>query len=314
MQNRSMFPYRRHGAKKRNKGGPRKSRGPQRPLPNSARDLLPLLQPATKALAQMLAGRTGASGQLNHARNLLAHAERLINDRVHNRLIPAEREEFFEQLARLRLTLADADAEAQVQAAEEQEEKAPPPPPVAQERLKELALALSRPERDRPGQLRPADEPDARDAARHAGERTAPAPIDAASGAPVRPGDAPEPEDRPALRPLADLPGRLVLSKAAGDKASAAVAGSPVRGIGRVAARALERAREAGGGEASYGTGNQVDEGSLAEAARAGNGSASDAAATRGRAKVARRSRKTKDGLPEGWVIDEEGFVVPKHG
>ena len=68
----------------------------------------------------MLAGRTGAFGQLNHARNLLAHAERLINDRVHNRLIPAEREEFFEQLARLRLTLADADAEAEVQAAEEQ--------------------------------------------------------------------------------------------------------------------------------------------------------------------------------------------------
>jgi hypothetical protein len=307
MQNRSMFPYRRHGAKKRNKGGPRKSRGPQRPLPNSARDLLPLLQPATKALAQMLAGRTGASGQLNHARNLLAHAERLINDRVHNRLIPAEREEFFEQLARLRLTLADADAEAEVRAAEEQEEKAPPPPPVAQERLKELALSLSRPERDRPGQPRPADEPDAREAARHAAERAAPAASDAA----VRPGDAPA-EDRPALRPLADLPGRLVLSKAAGDKASAAVAGPPARRIGHVAARALERAR--GAGEASHGAGNQVDESSLAEAARAGNGLASDPAATRGRPKVVRRSRKTKEGLPEGWVIDEEGFVVPKHG
>ena len=110
MQNRGMFPYRRHGGKKRSKGPSHKSRGPHRPLPNSARDLLPMLQPATKALAQMLAGRAGVSGQLNHARNLLAHAERLINDRVHNRLIPAEREEFFEQLARLRLTLADADA------------------------------------------------------------------------------------------------------------------------------------------------------------------------------------------------------------
>ena len=109
MHNRSMFPYRRHGAKKRSKGSAHKSRGPQRPLPNSARDLLPMLQPATKALAQMLAGRAGASGQLNHARNLLAHAERLISDRVHNRLIPAEREEFLEQLARLRLTHADAD-------------------------------------------------------------------------------------------------------------------------------------------------------------------------------------------------------------
>ena len=158
MQNRSMFPFRRHGSKKRNKGPAHKSRGPQRPLPNSARDLLPMLQPATKALAQVLAGRAGASGQLNHARNLLAHAERLINDRVHNRLIPAEREEFFEQLARLRLTLADADAEAEVQAAEEQVERQPPPPPVAHERLKEMALSLSRPERDRSRSPRPAEE------------------------------------------------------------------------------------------------------------------------------------------------------------
>ena len=158
MQNRSMFPFRRHGAKKRSKGPGRKSRGPQRPLPNSARDLLPMLQPATKALAQVLAGRAGASGQLNHARNLLAHAERLINDRVHNRLIPAEREEFFEQLARLRLTLADAEADAEVQAAEEQVERQPPPPPVAHERLKQMALALSRPERGRVRSPRAADE------------------------------------------------------------------------------------------------------------------------------------------------------------
>src|ERR671918_2769015 len=152
MQNRSMFPYRRHGAKKRSKGAARKSRGPQRPLPNSARDLLPLLQPATKALAQMLAGRAGVSGQLNHARNLLAHAERLISDRVHNRLNPAEREEFFEQLARLRLTLADAAAEAEVQAAEEHVVK-PPARQVAHERLKEMALALTQPERPDPAAL-----------------------------------------------------------------------------------------------------------------------------------------------------------------
>ncbi|MCC2663083.1 MAG: hypothetical protein K0S35_1005, partial [Geminicoccaceae bacterium] len=103
----------------------RKPRGPQKGLPNSARDLLPLLQPATKALAQMLAGRTQVSGQLEQARAMLSQAERLIADRVHNRLNPAEREEFFEQLARLRLTLADAYDEAEVRAAEEQ---APRPP------------------------------------------------------------------------------------------------------------------------------------------------------------------------------------------
>src|SRR5919106_1111804 len=150
MQNRSIFPYRRHGPKNRVKHGPnRKSRGPQKGLPNSARDLLPLLQPATKALAQMLAGRTGASGQLGHARTMLAQAERMTAERAHNRLTPAEREEFFEQLARLKLTLADADAEAEVQAVEEQVPR-PPAPPVAQERLKEMALALSM--RERPSQ------------------------------------------------------------------------------------------------------------------------------------------------------------------
>ena len=149
MQNRSMFPYRRHGPKKRSKGGGgpmRKPHGPQKGLPNSARDLLPMLQPATKALAQMLAGRTQMSGQLEQARAVLAQAERLIADRVHNRLNPAEREEFFEQIARLRLTLADADSEAEFRAAEQQAPARPAPPPIAQERLKEMAMALATPE------------------------------------------------------------------------------------------------------------------------------------------------------------------------
>jgi hypothetical protein len=44
-----------------------------------------------------------------------------------------------------------------------------------------------------------------------------------------------------------------------------------------------------------------------------GNGSPTTAAA-QARGKLARRTRKTKDGLPEGWVIDEEGYVVPRHG
>jgi hypothetical protein len=299
-----MFPYRRHGAKKRSKGGARKSRGPQRPLPNSARDLLPLLQPATKALAQMLAGRAGASGQLNHARNLLAHAERLISDRVHNRLIPAEREEFFEQLARLRLTLADADAEAEVQAAEEQVEKRPPPPPVAQERLKELALALSRPERDRLPPLRPADEP-----ASTAGDETSvrtgtSSEVAAGAGAPA------EPEQRP-LRPLADLPGRLVLSQAGSESARSAIA-RPA-GSRRVRSPAPTPARPRYPSEPAKVAEPPADTQSTSSDPGSGNGSPT-AAAAQPRGKLARRSRKTKDGLPEGWVIDEEGFVVPRHG
>jgi hypothetical protein len=306
-----MFPYRRHGGKKRSKGAARKSRGPQRPLPNSARDLLPLLQPATKALAQMLAGRAGVSGQLNHARNLLAHAERLIGDRVHNRLIPAEREEFFEQLARLRLTLADADAEAEVQAAEEQEEKRPAPPPVAQERLKELALALSRPERDRPGQPRAVGEPDERGTGQP-GAEPAPAASDAAAESPTQSGGSSEAEERP-LKPLASLPGRLVLSKTAGEQARSGVIRPALRRGVRSSARAAARAAPGGPDPAPPAVEEATKEEAPNPDRRAGNGGGSEPGPEE-QAKATRRGRKTKDGLPEGWVINEEGYVVPRHG
>jgi hypothetical protein len=321
MQNRSVFPFRRHGAKKRSKGAARRSRGPQRPLPNSARDLLPLLQPATKALAQMLAGRTGASGQLNHARNLLAHAERLIDDRMHNRLIPAEREEFFEQLARLRLTLADADAEAEVRAAEEQEEKAPPPPPIGQERLKEMALALSRPERDRSGSRRPSDQADAGLEAEMPGSPATSATLPAAADAadPARPPDDGH-QDRPALKPLAELPGRLVLSQAAGDRARSLTqaAGGRARSLIKPGVRRTGRSSVLAGNrvaEVPAQTDRQANEhgdGQPVQSA-AGNGAA-DETAKDNSAKATRRARKTEDGLPEGWVIDDEGYVVPKQG
>jgi hypothetical protein len=293
MQNRSMFPYRRHGSKKRSKGLARKSRGPQRPLPNSARDLLPMLQPATKALAQMLAGRTGASGQLNHARNLLAHAERLINDRVHNRLIPAEREEFLEQLARLRLTLADADAEAEERAAEQQIERRPPPPPVAQERLKEMALALSRPEPDRQRPPRPA-------------ERAESGGSDETEAAAASSADAPpaEPQERRVLRPLADLPGRLVLSKPG------------IEGPRRVIVEpgSARRIRASRPHEAAAGPTAAAPADSTGPDPASGNGADSAADAETRSRKVVRRTRKTKEGLPEGWVIDDDGYVVPRHG
>jgi hypothetical protein len=269
-----------------------------------------MLQPATKALAQMLAGRAGVSGQLNHARTLLAHAERLINERVHNRLIPAEREEFFEQLARLRLTLADADAEAQVQAAEEQEERPPPPPPVAQERLKEMALALTRRERDRPGAPRPAEEPDERAESRQ--ETPVPAATGTAPGAPAPSADASDTVERP-LRPLADLPGRLVLSRPAGDKAREAIAQPSEPRLARRSGRAAGRAGDGAPDEAAGASGNPVGEPSRAGHVHAGNGSGGETA-TEARAKGGRRTRKTEDGLPEGWVIDDEGYVVPKHG
>jgi hypothetical protein len=355
MQNRSMFPYRRHGPKRRVKHGhDRKPRGPQKGLPNSARDLLPMLQPATKALAQVLAGRTGASGQLGHARTMLAQAERLIAERAHNRLTPAEREEFIEQLARLKLTLADADAEAEVQAVE-REEPRPQAAPVAQERLKEMALALS--VRERPVQPpgpaghAPREASDQADAGA-AEPRSGVVPAEAAQAAAPPSRDAAPHEQEVGGRgaePGAAARGRdrLVLPRAGADQAVQALA---IGGLARRRNRAVTwaaaasaaaaseaagrsayapagpaatevqpqtRPGEAGRGEASAGAaGGEPSDPERPERAtepHGGNGAAGEAEAeAEPRVKGARRGRKTKrQGLPEGWVIDEEGFVVP---
>jgi hypothetical protein len=321
-----------------------------------------MLQPATKALAQVLAGRTGASGQLGHARTMLAQAERMIAERAHNRLTPAEREEFFEQLARLKLTLADADAEAEVQAVE-QEAPRVQMPPVAQERLKEMALALSVPERPGPGpgagsMSTPASETVGEMVAREAAAQVA-KPAEAteqAERASEEAAPAPDPTDRG---------DRLVLPKASADRVAQAVAfGGIARRRSRAAGRGLTaaaadhvaasarapaspavasprppetveaeprpaparfkigiRARHgdqpahegAGTNDDASGAGSDASAASDADPqdgakAHSENGAA-DAAAP---PKTARRGRKPKHrGLPEGWVIDDDGFVVP---
>jgi hypothetical protein len=314
MQNRSMFPYRRHGSKKRTKGGGgpmRKQRGPQKGLPNSARDLLPMLQPATKALAQMLAGRTAASGQLEQARAMLHQAERLIADRVHNRLNPAEREEFFEQLARLRLTLADAADEAEARAAEEQGPPRPPAPPVPQERLMEMALALATPEGAR--RRAPAGTQSAGGAAESAeGEEPAPAaPEESEAPAPVTaapPDDdgAVEQGDQPPAPPPAEGPRRLHALNKGGRlelPRDAAANAAQTLSVGR--SRPLARRRTALNPAAFPPAPDEP--GAAAADQHGGNGVGAEA----GEKKPPRRSRKTQSGLPEGWIIDEEGFVVP---
>jgi hypothetical protein len=307
MQNRSMFPYRRHGSKKRTKGGGpmrNKPRGPQKGLPNSARDLLPMLQPTTKALAQVLAGRTAASGQLEQARAMLSQAERLIADRVHNRLNPAEREEFFEQLARLRLTLADAADEAEARAAEEQGPPRPPAPPVPQERLMEMARALATPE----GRRRAAAGGDS-PAGAAPGEVDEPAPLleEAAAPAPAEAAAA-EPETAP---PAPEGPRRL-LSLNKGNRLElprdAAANANQTLSLGR--SRPVARRRPALKPLTVAPTPAEASPAAPAsdEPSPAGNGAAAAEAAER---KAPRRSRKTQTGLPEGWIIDEEGFVVP---
>ena len=145
MKNQSMFPYRRSGGKKRGKGGPGRRHhhdGGGRRVPGSAAELLPLLQPTTKALAQMLAGNTKMSGQLVHARNILAQANRLVDERMVDRLPPAAREEFFEQLARLRLTIIDAE-EAGLGLEPRPEVQVRPVEAVDADRVREVALRLA---------------------------------------------------------------------------------------------------------------------------------------------------------------------------
>ncbi|MCB2010091.1 MAG: hypothetical protein KDF64_05735 [Geminicoccaceae bacterium] len=166
-KNRSMYPYRRGSGKRRNKPAtPRRGGGNQRRPAGSAAELLPLLQPTTKALAQMLAGNTKASGQLVHARNMLEQAQRMIDDRHVDRMQPAMREEFLEQVARLRLTLSDADDLLDAADADGpddgngeagENERAPKTAPVTMDRLRELALSLAGPA----STTDPADQPSA---------------------------------------------------------------------------------------------------------------------------------------------------------
>lgn len=143
-----MFPYRRGGRKRGKGGGSSGGPGgrrfePGRRGPGGVHELIAQMQPATKALAQMLAGNVRASGQLAHARNLLAQAERLIEEQGVERLPPAQREELLEQLARLKLTVADADAALAGPVEPITEAPARPPTAIGKERLRELALSLA---------------------------------------------------------------------------------------------------------------------------------------------------------------------------
>jgi hypothetical protein len=142
-----MFPYRRN-VKKRGKNAPQPRKGAQHSgqgqrIPGSARELLRLLQPTTKALAQLLAGNSRPSGQLAHARHVLEQAQWLVEDRQVERLSPSEREEFLEQFARLKLTIADARDLEQESETGVAADARPTKPTVAPERLREMALALS---------------------------------------------------------------------------------------------------------------------------------------------------------------------------
>ena len=304
MQNRNMFLYRRQGPKKRPKSGtPRKGRNPQKGLPNSARDLLPIIQPATKALAQMLAGRSAASGQLGHARAVLAQTERLVAERAHNRLNPVEREEFFEQIARLKLTLSDADSEAEFQAAEEQA-PSPAPVPVDRERLKAMALSLTSssakssadshqskdgvetPETRSNGAGPNHDEGPGSDL-KAKSSTASESSIDDNDDAPMKTADA-RSEATSAKR--SNDPNQLRLSRDAAEKLSR----QPI-GLDQAAPRRKPKLSASSKSKAPTQT----------TAKRKASPAEADKAA--GSAETSKGHQK----LPKGWIIDDEGFVVP---
>lgn len=106
-----MYPYRRQNQRKRSRNPARRNKGGVRRLPGTARELLPLIQPATKALAQVLAGNVKASGQFVHARNMVERADQMVAEKQLDRLTVRDREEFLEQLALLKLTVSDAEEE-----------------------------------------------------------------------------------------------------------------------------------------------------------------------------------------------------------
>ena len=148
-----MFPFRRNGPKKRGKGGGGNAGGggrrhqdngggAGRRVPGSAGELLSMMQSSTKALAQMLAGNTRMSGQLVHARGVLAQANRMVDERMPDRLPPAAREQFFQQLAYLKLTITDAEEAAAVADAAP-EPQAKPVVPMDAERLRDIARRLA---------------------------------------------------------------------------------------------------------------------------------------------------------------------------
>lgn len=107
----SAFPFRRSGGKKRPKSNKGRGNGNNyRSLPGNLGDLMSVMPSATKAVAQLISGNTRPSGQVAHARSVLAKAQKAIDDRLTERLQPAIKDDFLEQVALLRLTLADASS------------------------------------------------------------------------------------------------------------------------------------------------------------------------------------------------------------
>jgi hypothetical protein len=238
---------------------------------------------------------------------MLAQAERLIAERAHNRLNPAEREEFFEQLARLKLTLADAEDEIR---ASEDETPAPPAPPVAQERLKEMALALTTPAPQGPGErVEPAEQ-----------EAAEPAKMDPAADREAASASDSEPAPEAVTSAANRRAGRLELPRSVARQAVPAIEPSDVparpRRIRQTVAPASPFDKPASPFDKKEHPEERVEQQAepqqRSDEGAAGNGADEEAKSKPSSRTGTRRTRKAKtQGVPDGWVIDDEGFVVP---
>ncbi|HEX6102550.1 MAG TPA: hypothetical protein VF031_05830, partial [Alphaproteobacteria bacterium] len=172
----------------------------------------------------------------------------------------------------------------------------------------EMALALASPEAARrrapAAPLAEEDEPGPAAAAEPESRRAPAAGEPAPGGEPPPPAEAEAPAE-PAAGPRRLLainkPGRLELPKDAAADATRSL--SVARGVGRRRIASAKAAATSGSVRAGQA------EVPLHEPP-GGNGATAEAESGE-RAKAIRRSRKTQQGLPEGWIIDDEGFVVP---
>ena len=246
-----MYPYRRSNQRKRNRNNTarRNKGGGGRRLPGSARELLPMLQPATKALAQVLAGNAKASGQFVHARHVVDRADQFVAEKQLDRMSARDREEFLEQLARLKLTVSDAEEEfGPIEAGDEDEdaEGDEEAPEEAAEEVDEETRRAQEEEERRRAEAEAAEE-------RERLRRVALALMTPSTEAPAPKRGAPEHEDYfPAGEEAAPAPRRREVGARAGGR------GSGTTRRPRITLRAQERGDE---GESEHGDEGVVSEG-----------------------------------------------------
>ncbi|MGI9493289.1 MAG: hypothetical protein ACR2QF_12900 [Geminicoccaceae bacterium] len=236
----------------------------------------------------------------------------MVAERAHNRLNPAEREEFFEQIARLKLTLSDADSEAEFQAAEEQA-PTPAPVPVDRERLKAMALSLTTSSAARSSETSSPDKSSADD---HHSEDGSDTPQTRPNGTQPRHDEEPVSELQTTSQTAPELsigdhdstPGEA----AAQDETTSKKRSNDPNQL-RLSREVTEKlGRQPGGLDRAVP--RRKPKRTVVAANNAPIQTATEPTAKTAEADRTAASTETVEGrqkLPKGWIIDDEGFVVP---